>query len=127
MRIGKLRRQPVYSDAAVQGMSDKEGPFWHCSATNVQVGVRGLFCLVDLEWQVLDFSTLSSRREKLVVDIPHREGALITALAERQHGDQDGVWRWEEGQQARLHQNRSALRSGDDGTTNISPKATGRH
>lgn len=89
--------------------------------------MRGLLCLVDLDWEVLDFSTLSSRREKLVVDIPHREGAVIIALAERQHGDQDGVWRWEEGQQARLHQNRSALRSGDDRTTNISPKVSVRH
>ncbi len=68
---GRRGRQAIYSDAAVQT----------CLTTKVLFGmalrqttgfVESLLRLIDLEWTVPDFSTLSRRQKTLKVDIPYR-------------------------------------------------------
>jgi len=68
---GKRGRQPRYSDAAIQA----------CLTLKVLFGmplrqttgfVESLLKLVDLDWEVPDFSTLCRRQKTLSVTIPYR-------------------------------------------------------
>ena len=79
---GKRRRQPEFSDAAIQV----------CLTMKVLFGmplrqttgfVESLLRLVGLDWKVPDFSTLCRRQKTLSVTIPHSgESSLdITAAA----------------------------------------------
>ena len=68
---GKRGRQPIYSDAAVQTCLTMKVLFG--MALRQTTGfVESLFCLVGLDWDVPDFSTLSRRQKTLAVNIPHR-------------------------------------------------------
>jgi Transposase DDE domain len=80
---GKRGRQPVYSDAAVQtcltmkvlfGMVDIGAPLVRATMSTRQTTgfVESLLCLIGLDWDVPDFSTLSRRQKTLAVTIPHR-------------------------------------------------------
>ena len=71
---GKRGRQPDYSDAAIQ----------HCLTIKVLFGmalrqttgfVECFLHLIDLDWAVPNFSTLSRRRKTLKVNIPYRGSA----------------------------------------------------
>ena len=67
----KRARQPVYSDAAVQTCLTMKVLF--CMALRQTTGlVESLLRLVNLNWKVPDFSTLSRRQKILAVNIPHR-------------------------------------------------------
>ena len=68
---GKRGRQPVYSDAAVQTCLTIKVLFG--MALRQTTGfVESLLCLIGLDWDVPDFSTLSRRQKTLAVNIPHR-------------------------------------------------------
>jgi hypothetical protein len=68
---GKRGRQPVYSDAAVQTCLTMKVLFG--MALRQTTGFVGsLLCLVGLDWEVTDFSTLSRRQKTLAVNISHR-------------------------------------------------------
>lgn len=68
---GKRGRQPVYSDAAVQTCLTMKVLFG--MALRQTTGfVESLLCLIGLDWDVPDFSTLSRRQKSLAVNIPHR-------------------------------------------------------
>lgn len=68
---GKRGRQPVYSDAAVQTCLTMKVLFG--MALRQTTGfVESLLCLIGLDWDVPDFSTLSRRQKTLAVNIPHR-------------------------------------------------------
>ncbi len=68
---GKPGRQPVYSDAAVQTCLTMKVLFG--MALRQTTGfVESLLCLIGLDWDVPDFSTLSRRQKTLAVNIPHR-------------------------------------------------------
>ena len=68
---GKRGRQPVYSDAAVQTCLTIKVLFG--MALRQTTGfVVSLLCLIGLDWDVPDFSTLSRRQKTLAVNIPHR-------------------------------------------------------
>jgi hypothetical protein len=99
-RTGKRGRQPVYSDAAVQTCLTMKVLFG--MALRQTTGfVESLLCLIGLDWDVPDFSTLSRRQKTLAVNIPHRgsQGPLHLLIPSRallrntlpgsgQHGDQ---------------------------------------
>ena len=73
---GKRGCQPVYSGAAVQTCLTMKVLFG--MALRQTIGfVESLLSLIDLDWKVPDFSTLSRRQKTLAVNIPHR-GALGT-------------------------------------------------
>ena len=68
---GKRGRQPIYSDAAVQTCLTMKVLFG--MALRQTTGfVESLLCLIGLDWDVPDFSTLSRRQKTLAVNIPHR-------------------------------------------------------
>lgn len=68
---GKRGRQPIYSDAAIQTCLTMKVLFG--MALRQTTGfVESLLRLIDLEWTVPDFSTLSRRQKALKVDIPYR-------------------------------------------------------
>lgn len=68
---GKRGRQPIYSDAAIQTCLTMKVLFG--MALRQTTGfVESLLRLIDLEWTVPDFSTLSRRQKTLKVDIPYR-------------------------------------------------------
>lgn len=68
---GKRGRQPVYSDAAVQTCLTMKVLF--AMALRQTTGfVESQPCLVGLDWEVPDFSTLSRREKTLAVNISHR-------------------------------------------------------
>jgi hypothetical protein len=109
---GKRGRQPVDGDAAVQtcltmtvlfGMVDIVAPLVRATmATRQTTGFVGsLLCLVGLDWDVPDFSTLSRCRRTLAVNIPHHgpqgpRHLLIDSTGIKVKGE--GEWT-EEGQQ----------------------------
>jgi hypothetical protein len=67
---GKRRRQPVCSDAAVQTCLTMKVLFG--MALRQTTGfVESLLCLIGLDWDVPDFSTLSRRQKTLAANIPH--------------------------------------------------------
>ena len=68
---GKRRRQPVYSDAAVQTCLRMKVLFGMTLRQTTRF-VESLLRLVGLDCDVLDFSTLSRRQKTLAVNIPHR-------------------------------------------------------
>ncbi len=69
--VGKRGRQPVYSDAAVQNCLTLKVLFG--MALRQSTGfVESLLCLIGLDWDVPDFSTLIRRQRTLAVSIPHR-------------------------------------------------------
>ena len=68
---GKRGRQPVYSDAAVQTCLTMKVRFG--MALRQTTGfVESLLRLIDLDWDVPDFSTLSRRQKTLAVNLSHR-------------------------------------------------------
>jgi hypothetical protein len=68
---GKRGRQPVYSDAAVQTCLTMKVLFG--MALRQTTGfVESLLRLIDLDWDVPDFSTLSRRQKTLAVNLSHR-------------------------------------------------------
>jgi hypothetical protein len=68
---GKRVRQPVYSDAAVQTCVTMKVLFG--MALRQTTGfVESLLRLIDLDWDVPDFSTLSRRQKTLAVNLSHR-------------------------------------------------------
>jgi len=68
---GKRGRQSVYSDAAVQTCLTMKVLFG--MALRQTTGfVESLLCLIGLDWDVPDFSTLSRRQKTLKVNIPYR-------------------------------------------------------
>jgi hypothetical protein len=68
---GKRGRQPVYIDAAVQTCLTMKVLF--SMALRQTTGfVESLLCLIGLDWDVPDFSTLSRRQKTLAVNITHR-------------------------------------------------------
>ena len=68
---GKRGRQPVFSDAAIQTCLTMKVLFG--MALRQTTGfVESLLCLIGLDWDVPDFSTLSRRQKTLAVNIPHR-------------------------------------------------------
>jgi len=81
---GKRGRQPDYSDAAIQtcltlkvlfGMALRQIEPWerHWSECPWRGGfVESLLRLIDLDWAVPNFSTLSRRQKTLKVNIPYR-------------------------------------------------------
>ena len=98
---GKRGRQPVYSNAAVQTCLTMKVLFG--MALRQTTGfVESLLCLIGLDWDVPDFSTLSRRQKTLAVTIPHRgsqgplhllidiEPARATGSSEPARGDQGG-------------------------------------
>ena len=84
---GKRGRQPEYSDAAIQtcltmkvlfGMALRQIEPWerHWSEGPWRGGfVESLLRLIDLDWAVPNFSTLSRRQKTLKVTIPYRGSA----------------------------------------------------
>ena len=67
---GTRGRQPVYSDAAVRTCLTMKVLFG--MALRQTAGfVESLLCLIGLNWDVPDFSTLSRRQKPLAVKIPH--------------------------------------------------------
>ena len=81
---GKRGRQPVYSDAAVQICLTMKVLFG--MALRQTTGfVESLLCLIGLDWEVPDFSTLSRRQKTLAVNIPHRgsQGPLHLGIDEQ--------------------------------------------
>ena len=68
---GKRGRQPVYSDAAVQTCLTMKVLFG--MALRQTTGfVESLLRLINLDWDVPDFSTLSRRQKTLAVNLSHR-------------------------------------------------------
>lgn len=68
---GKRRRQPDYSDAAIQTCLTMKVLFG--MALRQTTGfVESLLRLIDLDWAVPNFSTLSRRQKCLKVNIPYR-------------------------------------------------------
>ena len=81
---GKRGRQPVYSDAAVQTCLTMKVLFG--MALRQTTGfVESLLCLIGLDWDVPDFSTLSRRQKTLAVNISHRgsQGPLHLLIPSR--------------------------------------------
>ena len=71
---GKRGRQPVYSDAAIQTCLTMKVLFG--MALRQTTGfVESLLRLIDLDWTVPNFSTLSRRQKSLKVNIPYRGSA----------------------------------------------------
>ena len=68
---GKRGRQPVYSDAAVQTRLTMKVLFGMALSQSIGF-VESLLCLIGLDWDVPDFSTLSRSQKTLSVNIPHR-------------------------------------------------------
>ena len=68
---GKRGRQPVYSDAAVQTCLTMKVLFGMALRQTTGL-VESLLCLIGLDWEAPDFSTLSRRQKTLAVNIPHR-------------------------------------------------------
>src|SRR3990167_5138401 len=76
---GKRGRQPDYSDAAIQTCLTMKVLFG--MALRQTTGfVESVLRLIDLDWAVPTFSTLSRRQKTLKVNIPFRgsQGALLT-------------------------------------------------
>ncbi|MBX9699550.1 MAG: IS5 family transposase [Acetobacteraceae bacterium] len=68
---GKRGRQPDYSDAAIQTCLTMKVLFG--MALRQTTGfVESLLCLIGLDWDVPDFSTLSRRQKTLKVNVPYR-------------------------------------------------------
>ena len=68
---GKRGRQPDYSDAAIQTCLTMKVLFG--MALRQTTGfVESLLRLIDLDWEVPNFSTLSRRQKTLKVNIPYR-------------------------------------------------------
>lgn len=68
---GKRGRLPLYSDAAFQTCVTMKVLFG--MALRQTTGfVESLLCLIGLNWEAPDFSTLSRRQKTLAVNIPHR-------------------------------------------------------
>jgi hypothetical protein len=68
---GKRGRQPDYSDAAIQTCLTLKVLFG--MALRQTTGfVESLLRLIDLDWAVPNFSTLSRRQKTLMVNIPYR-------------------------------------------------------
>jgi hypothetical protein len=68
---GKRGRQPVYSDAAIQTCLTMKVLFG--MALRQTTGfVESLLHLIDLDWAVPNFSTLSRRQKTLKVNTPYR-------------------------------------------------------
>jgi|688.fasta_scaffold550429_1 hypothetical protein len=97
---GKRGRQPDYSDAAIQTCLTLKVLFG--MALRQTTGfVESLLRLIDLDWAVPNFSTLSRRQKTLKVNIPYRGSAgplhlLIDSTGIKVEGE--GEWT-EEGQQ----------------------------
>ena len=75
---GRRGRQHTYSDAAIQTCLSLKVLFG--MALRQATGfVESLLRLVDLDWTVPDFSTLSRRQKTLAVNIPYRgsRGCLL--------------------------------------------------
>ena len=71
---GKRGRQPDYSDAAIQTCLTMKVLFG--MALRQTTGfVESLLQLIDLDWAVPNFSTLSRRQKTLKVNIPYRGSA----------------------------------------------------
>ena len=93
---GKRGRQPVYSDAAVQTCLTMKVLFG--MALRQTTGfVESLLCLIGLDWDVPDFSTLSRRQKTLSVKIPHRGSQgplhlLIDSTGIKVEGEGEGEW-----------------------------------
>lgn len=68
---GKLGRQPDYSDAAIQTCLTMKVLFG-MALRQTKGFVERLLRLLDLDWAVPDFSTLSRRQKALKVNIPYR-------------------------------------------------------
>jgi hypothetical protein len=68
---GKRGRQPDYSDAAIQACLTMKVLFGMALRQTTEF-VKSLLRLIDLDWAVPDFSTLSRRQKTLKVNIPYR-------------------------------------------------------
>ena len=81
---GKRGRQPDYSDAAIQTCLTMKVLFG--MALRQTTGfVESLLRLIDLDWTVPNFSTLSRRQKTLKVNIPYRgsQGPLHLLIPSR--------------------------------------------
>ena len=76
-QTGKRGRQLVYSESAVQTRLTMKVLFG-MALRQTSGFVESLLCLIGLDWDKPDFSTLSRRQKTLSVNIPHRgsQGAL---------------------------------------------------
>ena len=112
---GKRGRQPDYSDAAIQTCLTMKVLFG--MALRQTTGfVESLLGLIDLDWAVPNFSTLSRRQKSLKVSIPFRgsqgprhllidiEPGSATGSSEPARGDQGRRRRRVECTQARRHE-----------------------
>lgn len=81
---GRRGRQPDYSDAAIQTCLTMKVLFGMalCQTTGF---VESLLHLIDLDWSVPNFSTLSHRQKGLKVNIPYRgsQGPLHLLIPSR--------------------------------------------
>jgi hypothetical protein len=68
---GNRGRQPAYSDAAVQTCLTME-VLLRMALRQTTGFMVSLLCLIDQDWDVPDFSTLSRRQKTLAVNIPRR-------------------------------------------------------
>ena len=83
---GKRGRQPDYRDAAIQTCLTMKMLFG--MALRQTTGfVESLLRLIDLNWTVLNFGTLSRRQKTLKVNIPSRINRAAAPL-DRQHRHQ---------------------------------------
>ena len=112
---GKRGRQPGYRDAAIQTCLTMKVLFG-MTLRQTTGFVESLLRLIDLDWAVPNFNTLSRRQKTLKVDIPYRgsagplhlfvdiEPASATGSSEPARGHQDRGKRGVERPQARRHE-----------------------
>lgn len=71
---GKRGRQPDYSNAAIQACLTMKVQF-RMALRQATGFVESLLHLIDVDWTVPNFSTLSRRQKTLKVNIPYRGSA----------------------------------------------------